>query len=71
MKFSAATAGLFAALASVVGSVATADDGDWRHTAFVYGMGAALGGDAYVGPLHVPVDMSISDVFDEETTEAV
>ena len=55
---------LLGSLACFVSGVATAEDGDWRHTAFIYGMGAALGGDAYVGPLHVPVDMSISDVFD-------
>lgn len=58
-------AALLASLACVTSGVATAEDeGAWRHTVFVYGMGAALEGDAYVGPLHVPVEMSISDVLD-------
>jgi hypothetical protein len=37
---------------------------DWQHTVLFYGMGAALDGTAQVGPVEVPVDMSISDVFD-------
>jgi hypothetical protein len=64
MKTRNVSPALLGSLACVACSVATAQDEDWRHTAFVYAMGAALGGDAYVGPLHVPVDMSISDVFD-------
>ena len=64
MKFHATTACLLGSLACFASGVVTAQDADWRHTAFIYGMGAALGGDAYVGPLHVPVDMSISDVLD-------
>ena len=64
MKIRTVTPALLASLACSVSPVATAADGDWRHTAFVYGIGAALGGDAYVGPLHVPVDMGISDVLD-------
>jgi hypothetical protein len=64
MKTRNVSPALLGSLACVACSVATAQDDDWRHTAFVYAMGAALGGDAYVGPLHVPVDMSISDVFD-------
>ena len=60
-RMTAASAMCLACLASGAGS---AEDGDWRHTMFIYGMGAALDGDAYVGPLHVPVDMSISDVVD-------
>ena len=38
--------------------------GAWRHTAFVYGMGAAIDGESQLGNLTVPVDVSISDMFD-------
>jgi hypothetical protein len=38
--------------------------GAWRQTVFVYGMAVALDGDAQVGPLEVPVDVSLSDFFD-------
>jgi hypothetical protein len=51
-------------LACVVAGPALAADGDWQHTLVVYGMGAALDGDAYVGSLQVPVDLSASDVLD-------
>ena len=55
---------LLVGLSCCATGAAIAADDEWRHTAFIYVMGAALDGDAYVGPLHVPVDMSISDVFD-------
>jgi hypothetical protein len=29
---------------------------EWRHTAIVYGMGAALDGDTQIGEISVPVD---------------
>ncbi len=38
--------------------------GEWRQTFYLYGMGAAIDGDAQIGPLTVPVDLSISDLFD-------
>ncbi len=38
--------------------------GDWRQTVFIYGMGAAIEGDAQIGNVSVPVDVSISDLFD-------
>jgi hypothetical protein len=38
--------------------------GDWKQTVFVYGMGVAIDGDAQIGNLKLPVDVSISDVFD-------
>lgn len=38
--------------------------GEWRQTVYLYGMGAAIDGDAQVGPLTVPADISISDLFD-------
>lgn len=38
--------------------------GEWRQTAFLYGMGAMIEGDAQAGNLSVPVDVSLSDFFD-------
>lgn len=38
--------------------------GDWQQTVFIYGMGAAIDGDAQIGDLKVPVDVSISELFD-------
>lgn len=43
---------------------AGAAEGDWQHTVVIYGMGAALDGDATIGDLTVPIDLSMSDVFD-------
>ena len=37
---------------------------EWQHTLFVYGMGAAIDGESQIGPLSVPVDISISQLFD-------
>jgi len=37
---------------------------DWQQTVFIYGMGAAIDGDVQLGPLELPIDLSISDVFD-------
>ena len=56
-----------AALLSIgFGSAAFAADGsgDWQQTVFIYGMGAAIDGDAQIGDLKVPVDVSISELFD-------
>jgi hypothetical protein len=50
------------ALAQTTPSPSSSDD--WRQTIFLYGMGVSIDGDATVGNLTVPVDMSISDVFD-------
>jgi len=36
---------------------------DWHHSAYVYVMGAAIDGKAQIGPVEVPVDLSVSDVF--------
>ncbi len=51
---------------SLCSTSALAEDaaGDWRQTVFVYGMGAAIDGDAQIGNVAVPVDVSISDLFD-------
>jgi hypothetical protein len=38
--------------------------GDWQHTVFLYGMGAAIDGEAQIGNLTLPIDISISDLFD-------
>lgn len=50
----------------MMSSAALAQDasGEWRQSVFLYGMGAAIDGDATIGPLTVPVNLSISDVFD-------
>ena len=43
----------------------SAQDGSegWSHSVYIYGMGAAIDGTAQIGPVTVPVDLSISDVF--------
>jgi hypothetical protein len=53
-----------ALLAGSVTAQAQSSAGDWRHTVFLYGMGAAIDGDAQVGNLQVPVDVGMSDFFD-------
>jgi hypothetical protein len=37
---------------------------EWQHTLIVYGMGASMDGESQIGPLSVPVDISMSQVFD-------
>ncbi|MBK7903086.1 MAG: hypothetical protein IPJ97_09195 [Proteobacteria bacterium] len=41
-----------------------ASSGDWKQTVFFYGMGAAIEGDAQIGNVAVPIDLSISNLFD-------
>jgi opacity protein-like surface antigen len=53
-----------AAVAGVCATPAFAADGEWQHTVVIYGMGAAIDGEGQIGSLIVPVDVSISDVFD-------
>ena len=53
-----------AALSGAWSSAANAEDGEWRNTVVLYGMGAAIDGEATIGNLTVPVEASISDVFD-------
>lgn len=50
----------------MLSSTALAQDGssEWRQTLYVYGMGAAINGEAQIGPVSVDVDLSISDVLD-------
>lgn len=45
-------------------TAANAGGGEWQHTVILYGMGAAIDGEATLGDLTVPVDFSMSDVFD-------
>ena len=61
-SLAAAAAVVFAAFAPL--AQAQQDPGEWRQRVFVYGMGAAIEGDAQIGNVKVPVDVSISDLFD-------
>jgi hypothetical protein len=36
----------------------------WQHTVFIYGMGAAIDGEAQIGPVEVEIDLGMSDVLD-------
>lgn len=64
MKTGMATAALAATMLSALPALAQDTAGEWRQTFYLYGMGAAIDGDAQIGPLTVPVDLSISDLFD-------
>lgn len=55
---------LAAAVLACFAPAALAAEGDWEHTGVFYVMGAAIDGETQIGDLVVPVDMSISDVFD-------
>ena len=57
-----AVAVAFAAFAPA--AQAQQDPGEWRQRVFLYGMGAAIEGDAQIGNISVPIDVSISDLFD-------
>ena len=61
--FSRATLAIGLALCGPTAFADEADDG-WNHTVHLYGMGAAIEGDAQIGPLALPVDVSISELFD-------
>jgi hypothetical protein len=54
----------FALMALGSTAMAQAPAAEWRQSVYLYGMGAAIDGEASVGPLTVDVDMSISDLFD-------
>lgn len=45
-------------------AIAQETSGDWKQTVFLYGMGAAIEGDAQLGNLSAPVDLSMSNLFD-------
>lgn len=53
-----------ALLAAVSPVQAEAQEGDWRQTVFLYGMGVTLDGNAQIGNLAVPVDVGLSDMLD-------
>ena len=61
---------VFSAVAACVALVAATTtqaqeaSSEWKQTVFIYGMGAAIDGDVQLGNLELPIDMSISDVFD-------
>lgn len=52
------------ALLAAVCVTPSAHGAEWRHTVLGYGMGAAIDGTTQIGDVAVPVDLSISDVFD-------
>ena len=55
------------ALALLLGSAspaALAEGSEWQQTLVFYAMGAAIDGEAQIGDLSVPVDVSISELFD-------
>lgn len=60
---------LTAALVTLLALVAPASraqdaSGEWQQTVFLYGMGVAIDGNTQIGPLQLPVDVGMSDVFD-------
>ncbi|MBI1285647.1 MAG: hypothetical protein GC183_15190 [Thiobacillus sp.] len=52
------------AMLSALPALAQDATGEWRKSVYLYGMGVAIDGEAQIGPLSVPVDVSISDMFD-------
>ena len=48
---------------SVPAAIANAAEGEWEHKVVLYGMGAAIDGEAQIGDFVVPVDFSMSDVL--------
>jgi hypothetical protein len=60
----AATAAAIALAIAAPAAHAQQQPGPWKQTVFLYGMGAAIDGNATIGNLTVPVDVSISDMFD-------
>jgi hypothetical protein len=64
-RFLPATAAALALFLSAPGAEAQeSSPGPWRQTLFLYAMGAAIDGDAQIGSVAVPIDLSMSDVFD-------
>lgn len=55
---------LLAATFNSLPASAQSDAGTWKHTFFVYGMGAAIEGTAGMGDFEVPIDISIADLFE-------
>jgi opacity protein-like surface antigen len=63
-RFVAATVVASALALSAPAAQAQESPGTWRHTVFLYGMGAAIDGNSTIGNLTLPVDVSMSDLFD-------
>ncbi len=36
----------------------------WKNDIFLYGLAASISGDAQLGPVQLPVDVSFSDILD-------
>jgi hypothetical protein len=64
MKTLTTISALSAAVLACIAPPAAAAEGEWQHTVILYGMGAAIEGDAQIGDLAVPVDLNASDVLD-------
>ena len=39
------------------GAFAAETPADWQHTAFIYGMGAGIDGEAQIGPVEVGIEL--------------
>lgn len=63
MRIGIGAAAVVAAMMGASPALAQDSPGEWRQTIFLYGMGVAIDGDAQIGPVEVPIDLSISDVF--------
>ena len=56
---------MLAGLAACCATTVRADDSPgWQQSIAIYGMGAAINGTAQIGNVAVPVDVSISELFD-------
>jgi len=64
MRTGVTAAVLAIAMLLALPALAQDDTGEWRQSFYLYGMGVAIDGEAQIGPLTVPVDISISDLFD-------
>jgi len=52
------------ALISEVGFAQGGSDREWQSNAFVYGLAVSISGDARLGPIEQPVDVSFGDILD-------
>jgi hypothetical protein len=51
-------------LLSEVGFTQGRSDREWQNNIMIYGVGPWISGDARLGPIELPVDVSLGDVFD-------
>jgi len=63
MRTGVTAAVLAIVMLSALPALAQDSAGEWRQSFYLYGMGVAIDGEAQIGPLTVPVDISISDLF--------